>query len=116
MSAHWGKDRDAHVCMCCHNMEPWTRVFIARAPSATMAYVHSKKASSRACVSPFPFFLFGAMAEEEEAPAPEKEYVSARYITLQGNEQMLAFPRGAALGAVFLYNHIEKNEREREAN
>ena len=58
-----------------------------------------RQAAAHACR--LSFFLPGAMAEEE-ALAPENEYVAARYTTLQGNEQMLFFPRGAALGAFFL--------------
>ena len=62
------------------------------------------------------FVLPGAMAENE-ALAPENEYVSARCTTLQGNEQMLSFPRGAALGAFFLNNHIKKaKEQEKQTD
>ena len=58
------------------------------------------------------------------AMAPKTEYVSAQYVTLQGQQQTLSFPRGAELGGVVSYTHTHTHkdsektgrdsERERE--
>ena len=42
------------------------------------------------------------------AEAPKTEYVSAQYVTLQGQQQTLSFPRTTALGDLFVLHTQEK--------
>ena len=46
--------------------------------------------------------------------APKTEYVSAQYVTLQGQQQTLSFPRGAELGGVVSYTHTHTKTVRRQ--
>ena len=53
--------------------------------------------------------LFCAMTEETKI-----EYVSVQFATLQGEKQMLSFPRGTTLGVFFLCKQMQEGREERE--